>query len=165
MILLFLIYITQKNKMFKYLKSMFRKKSIRVFYMRLSNLLPLTGFQRVKFVRKGGVNAEDGCWIGSRVSFDTVHPELITIEKEAIVTAGTTILTHYLDVQQKDIAWRYGKVHIKKRAFIGCNIVICNSVTIGEGAVVGAGSVVTKDIPPYQVWAGTPARYIKEKKH
>lgn len=36
-------------------------------------------------------------------------------------------------------------------------------VTIGKGAIIGAGSVVTKDIPPYQVWAGNPARYIKDR--
>ena len=39
------------------------------------------------------------------------------------------------------------------------------SVTIGKGAIVGAGSVVTKDIPPYQVWAGNPAKYIKDRVH
>ena len=49
--------------------------------------------------------------------------------------------------------------------FIGVNVVICNSVTIGKGAIVGAGSIVTKDIPPYQVWAGNPARYIKAREH
>ena len=45
------------------------------------------------------------------------------------------------------------------------NTIICNSVRIGKGAIVGAGSVVTKDIPPYQVWAGNPAHFIKERVH
>ena len=49
--------------------------------------------------------------------------------------------------------------------FIGLNVLICNSVTIGKRAIIGAGSVVTKDIPPYQVWAGNPARFIKERAH
>lgn len=40
-----------------------------------------------------------------------------------------------------------------------------NSVTIGKGSIIGAGSVVTKDVPPYQVWAGNPARFIKERIH
>ncbi|MCD8273403.1 MAG: hypothetical protein LUC96_00220 [Alistipes sp.] len=45
------------------------------------------------------------------------------------------------------------------------NAIICNSVTIGRGAVVGAGAIVTKDIPPYQIWAGNPARHIKDRAH
>ena len=47
--------------------------------------------------------------------------------------------------------------------FIGMNVIVCNSVTIGEGSIIGAGSVVTKDIPANQVWAGNPARYIKDR--
>ena len=54
-------------------------------------------------------------------------------------------------------------MHIENDVFIGVNVCICSPVTIGEGAIVGAGSVVTKDIPPYQVWAGNPARYIKDR--
>lgn len=61
--------------------------------------------------------------------------------------------------------YRLGKVVIEDDVFIGCNTVICNAVTIGEGAIIGAGSIVTKDIPPYQCWAGNPARYIKDRAH
>ena len=80
--------------------------------------------------------------------FDSVHPELITIEKGAIITMGTKILTHYIDTNKTGVKWRKGKVHIQQGAFIGCNTIICNSVTIGKGAIIGAGSIVTKDIPP-----------------
>jgi acetyltransferase-like isoleucine patch superfamily enzyme len=43
------------------------------------------------------------------------------------------------------------------------NTMICKPVTIGEGAIVGAMSVVTKDIPTNEVWAGNPARFIKKR--
>ena len=46
--------------------------------------------------------------------------------------------------------------------WIGANAVICGGVTIGEGCVIGAGSVVTKDIPPMVVAAGNPCRVIRE---
>ena len=92
--------------------------------------------------------------------FDNVHSGLITIENDAIITKGTFILTHYIDPKQKGINFRYGKVHIKRGAFIGCNSVICNSCTIGENAIIGAGSIITKDVPANQVWAGNPARKI-----
>ena len=51
---------------------------------------------------------------------------------------------------------------IGSHVFIGVDTVICKPVTIGDGAVIGAGSVVTKNIPPYELWAGVPARFIKK---
>ena len=56
-----------------------------------------------------------------------------------------------------------GKVTIGKDAFIGMNSLIVNSVEIGEGAVVAAGSVVTRDIPAWEIWGGNPARFIRKR--
>lgn len=47
-------------------------------------------------------------------------------------------------------------------AWIGCMSIILKGVTIGDGAIVGAGSVVTKDVPPYTIVAGNPAKIIRE---
>lgn len=52
-------------------------------------------------------------------------------------------------------------VHIEGGSWIGCNVTILKGCTIGRGAVVAAGSVVTKNIPPYSIAAGIPARVIK----
>ena len=52
-------------------------------------------------------------------------------------------------------------VIIEKDAFIGAHSTILKGVTIGEGAIVGAGSVVTKSIPKNEIWAGNPAKFIK----
>lgn len=51
-------------------------------------------------------------------------------------------------------------VHIGDNVWIGCRSIILKGVTIGQGAVIAAGSVITKDIPAYTVWGGAPARYI-----
>ena len=99
------------------------------------------------------------------VSIDTVHPELVEIGNHVAITEGVKIITHFLDPNQKGNNFRLGKVIIQDYVFIGMNVIICNSITIGEGAIIGAGSVVTKDIPPYQVWAGNPAKYIKDRAH
>lgn len=53
-------------------------------------------------------------------------------------------------------------IHIKKLAWIGAKSIILKGVTIGEGSVVAAGSVVTKDVAPYTIVGGNPARFIKE---
>jgi len=53
-------------------------------------------------------------------------------------------------------------VHIKRAVFIGAHSIVLKGVTIGEGAVIGAGSVVTKDVGDYEIWGGNPARFIKK---
>jgi acetyltransferase-like isoleucine patch superfamily enzyme len=55
-----------------------------------------------------------------------------------------------------------GSVRVRRGAYIGAAAVIREGVTIGEGAMVGMGSVVLRDIPPRQVWAGNPARFLRE---
>lgn len=52
-------------------------------------------------------------------------------------------------------------VVIKEGAWIGANSIILPGVTIGKNSVIGAGSIVTKDIPPFTVYAGNPAKFIK----
>lgn len=151
--------------MFGLFKFMSVKRLVHMFSLWLANTLPLRGHHRYKFVKWGGVNVLGKCYIYKNVYFDSVAPELITIEEGVAIAQNTTILTHYLDPMQVGRHFRLGKVCIEKNAFIGCNVVIGNSVTIGEGAIIGAGSVVTKDIPPFQVWAGNPAKYIKDRIH
>jgi len=55
-----------------------------------------------------------------------------------------------------------GKITIKDKAWIGFNSIILKGLTIGEGAIVGAGSVVTKDVPDWTIVAGNPAKIIRE---
>ena len=55
-------------------------------------------------------------------------------------------------------------VCIGSRVFIGGHCIILKGVTIGDGAVIGAGSVVTKNIPPFEIWAGNPAVFCKKIK-
>ena len=127
--------------------------------------LPMMPQHRAKCLRMAGVNIKGRVMIYSGVSVDTVAPDKIYIGKNVTITAGTKILTHYLDPESKGRIFRIGEVHIEDDVFIGVNSIICNSITIGKGAIIGAGSIVTKDIPPYQIWAGNPAKFIKEKVH
>ena len=57
----------------------------------------------------------------------------------------------------------YGPVIVEEYAFVGMNCVVLPGIRIGRGAIVGAGSVVTKDIPPYTIAVGIPARVVRKR--
>jgi len=140
------------------------KRMWRKLWLSIANL-PMMPQHRAKLLKMGGVHVKGRALIYGNVGLDTVYPDNIYIGKGVRITAGTKILTHYLDPSQSGVHFRKGEVHIEDDVFIGVNTSICSPVTIGKGAIVGAGSVVTKDIPPYQVWAGNPAHYIKDRAH
>lgn len=85
----------------------------------------------------------------------------IELEDGVSIAPGVRIATINHDFNQRHSIYTYGKVIIRKNAWIGMNVTICPGVTIGEYAVVGAGAVVTKDIPDYAVAVGSPAKVIK----
>jgi len=73
------------------------------------------------------------------------------------------ILTLGHDPRSNDFSDLGGDVVIGDRAWIGYRAIILPGVTIGEGAVIGAGSIVSRDVPPYAIVAGNPARIIGER--
>lgn len=85
----------------------------------------------------------------------------IEFEDGVMVAPGLKIATINHDMYERHTKYTYGKVLIKKNAWIGMGVTICPGVTIGENAVVGAGAVVTKDVPDNAVVGGVPAKLIK----
>ncbi len=85
----------------------------------------------------------------------------IEFEDGSMAAPGLRIATINHDMNERHAIYTYGKVTVKKNAWIGMNVTICPGVTIGEYAVVAAGAVVTKDVPDYAVVGGVPAKVIK----
>ncbi|MBP3783533.1 MAG: sugar O-acetyltransferase [Butyrivibrio sp.] len=85
----------------------------------------------------------------------------IEFEDGSMAAPGLRIATINHDMNQRHAIYTYGKVTVKKNAWIGMNVTICPGVTIGEYAVVAAGAVVTKDVPDYAVVGGVPAKVIR----
>ncbi len=95
-----------------------------------------------------GVEIEDEVFVGHNVSF-------INDKFPAATNVDGSI--------QTEADWKCVPTRVKRRASIGTSATILCGVTIGEGAIVGAGSVVTKDVPPGATVAGVPARILRRK--
>ena len=91
---------------------------------------------------------------------DFQYPGLITIGNEVTIASGCRLLAHDASVGYLTKSTRVGVVEIGDHCFIGADTTILPNVRIGEWSIVGAGSLVTKDIPPHCVAAGNPARVI-----
>jgi acetyltransferase-like isoleucine patch superfamily enzyme len=94
-----------------------------------------------------GVTIEDDCFVGHGVTFvNDTYPRA--------TAAGGAL--------QTEADWKVEYTVVKKGASIGSGCTILANLTIGEGAIVGAGSVVTKDVPANAIVAGNPARVLRK---
>jgi acetyltransferase-like isoleucine patch superfamily enzyme len=127
---------------------------------------PIGGKMRCTLERLRGVNMGKHVFMGGGSVLDRVRPDLITVEDYVSIAGGVYILTHsnpttplreILGPESNVLA----PVHIRRGAWIAINVVILPGVTIGECAIVATGSVVTKDVPPYCLVGGSPAKVIK----
>jgi UDP-2-acetamido-3-amino-2,3-dideoxy-glucuronate N-acetyltransferase len=92
-----------------------------------------------------GVDIEDGVFIGHGVMFtNDMYPRAVNPNGEP----------------QTEADWQVVKTRVKSRASIGSNATIICGITIGEEALIGAGAVVTRDVPDYAIVAGVPARVV-----
>jgi acetyltransferase-like isoleucine patch superfamily enzyme len=108
---------------------------------------------RVRLHRWRGVEIGDGTFIGTDVLIETAHPQLVSIGSGVDIGARTTIIAH----QQGEEVTDERTVRIGDDVFIGPSSTLLPHVTIGDGAVVVAGSVVTKSVPPAMMVQGNPA--------
>ena len=116
------------------------------------------------------VEIQKGARIGRRVkvSSHSFICEGVTIEDNVFVGHGVTFTndlypraTTATGDLQGDADWKVVPTRVRKGASIGSGATILCGIDIGEGAIVGAGSVVTKDVPPGTIVAGNPARVLR----
>lgn len=129
----------------------------------ISKTLPYSGL-RIWLHRRRGVKIGKNAHIGPMVTIDDVYPNFVVIEDGVSIAGQNFILTHNKPLAyHKHLSEAFlGPVIIKKNAWIAIGVIILPGVTIGEGAIVASGSVVTKDVPPNTLYGGVPAKLIKE---
>ena len=108
----------------------------------------------------------DYTWIGQQCFFHSAGG--LRIGKAVGIGPKVTILTSQHQTSNRDIPVYFlpsdpAEVVLEDGCDIGAGAIILPGVRVGEGAIVGAGAVVTGDIPPFEVWAGVPAHKIRER--
>jgi UDP-2-acetamido-3-amino-2,3-dideoxy-glucuronate N-acetyltransferase len=107
-----------------------------------------------------------------KISSHTFICEGVTIEDDVFIGHGVTFINDKFpratngDGRLKtDEDWKVEPTLVKRGASIGSGVTVLGNVTIGESAIIGAGSTVTKDVPPHSIVAGNPARFIRNTGH
>lgn len=145
--------------------------------------LPISPLRHAYYRRVCGmhIGAHTHIWMGARFTGDKMHQitlgdhcsvpynsfwvvgDRITVGDHVVFGHNVELYTSDHDPDDPAFARRDAPITIHDRAWIGSRVMIMKGVTIGEGAVVAAGSLVTEDVPPYAVVAGRPAQLIRHR--
>ena len=123
----------------------------------------LTGWPRSRNIlfRFTGMKIGKNCHIAQNAKPDPLLPELIEFEENCGCGIGVKLLTHNA-MNLHHGTFSFGAIKVCKNARIGAYSVILPGVTIGEGAIIGANSLVSEDIPPFTIAFGSPAKVVRE---
>jgi maltose O-acetyltransferase len=108
----------------------------------------------------GGLKVGRNCSIEPGVVLDDAMPWLIEIGDETTIAPQAYVLVHDASTKRHIDRTRVAPVRIGRRVFVGARAVVLPGVTIGDEAIVAAGSVVTRDVPAGVLVAGNPARPV-----
>ena len=119
-------------------------------------------------IRKMGCHVGKNTFFGDYVRMDTSYADMIYIGDYTHITSGCRLLCHQRDLtgyckgdNAAELGYRTGEIHIGKGVMVGMETLIMPGVTIGDGAIIGAGSIVTQDIPAWTIAPGRPASVVK----
>lgn len=123
---------------------------------------------KVAYLRHLGVRIGEGCDLLNGIKDFGSEPWLIELGNRVTLAHGVVLITHdgasrlFRQSVPGSARWgnRFGTIQIGDNVFVGVNTIILPAVKIGCNSIIGAGSVVTKDVPPQTVAAGVPARPI-----
>lgn len=114
------------------------------------------------FFKPSGIIIGANTIIGDHAFLDGRAP--LTIGNHVDIASQVLIYNDEHNIHSADFGNSFGSVTIDDYVFIGPRVIVLPNVHLGRGAVVAAGAVVTKDIPPFEVWGGVPAKKITHRK-
>jgi maltose O-acetyltransferase len=125
--------------------------------LRTRMVAKLRGKPSLEELVERGLKVGKNVWIGDDVYLDPAFPWLIEIGDDVDISFDVVVLAHDAAPRVELGYTRIGRVRIERGARIGCGTLIMPGVTIGEGAMVGGATVVTRDVPARTLVAGNPA--------
>jgi len=129
---------------------------------------PDSGFA-IKMQQARGVKIGKNCHLSPYVLIDLLYPQLVKIGNNVTIGSNTLIFAHVNPTANLFLKKLYPRkvnpVNIKSGAVLFPGCIITAGVTIGENSLIGAGSVVSEDVPDYCVAVGNPARVVKKIDH
>lgn len=152
--------VTEANSLWQVYKTVPFLKVVKNFTViqlaRYTPFLPMKNWLYRTFLR---MHVGEKAAVALMVMMDIMFPEKISIGKNSVIGYNTTILAHEYLIKE----YRLGDVIIGNNVMIGANTTILPGVTIGDGAVVSAGTLVHKDVPPGVFAGGNPMQIIRTK--
>ena len=132
------------------------------FLGKIARSLPIEGI-RLSAYRRQCIKMGKYVAIAENVYLDELFPYLITLEDHVMLSPGVHIITHHRPTRYWEpyLDAYVAPVHLEEGVYVGTNAVILPGVRIGKRAIIGAGAVVSRDIPPGVFAAGVPAKVIK----
>lgn len=139
----------------------FRKFIYRLFGIKIGK--GSTIHTKARFYDPRNISVGDDTIIGEGVVLD--GRDKLSIGSHVDIATEVMIYNSEHNVNDENFAADNGKVIIEDYVFIGPRAIVLAGVTIGRGAIVGAGAVVTKDVPPFAIVGGVPAKIIGERRN
>jgi putative colanic acid biosynthesis acetyltransferase WcaF len=140
--------------------SLFRVWLLRLFGATVGSGAVIRPGVRIKFPWR--LQAGDNCWLGQNCWIDNL--DRVVLGNNVCLSQGSYLCTGNHDWGDRAFGLITSQIVIQDGAWVGAMALICPGVTLGEGAVAGAGSVVVKDIPRCEIHMGNPAEFVRVRR-
>ncbi len=132
---------------------------LRIFGARIGEGVYIKPGIRVKF--PWYLSVGDHCWLGEDLWIDNLAT--VTIGSDVCVSQGVYLCTGNHDWKTPNMKLFRKPIRIEDGSWVGAKAILCPGVVIGREAIVTVGSVITRNVPAHEIWAGNPAQFVRDR--